>query len=419
MNATQWNEQPHFAALDWAHAHHDLVVLDRLGQIKEMIRFEHTAEGWQACAALIRRYGGLPVAVETSQGTVVEQLFAAGARVYPINPRAAERYRERHAPSGVKDDQRDAWSMADALRVDGHGWRELVPLDPLVAELRLLCRDEIALIEQRTALVNQLQQALHEYYPAALEAFDNWTIPGTWHFVLEFPTPAGLQQAGRRRWQKFLHSHRLWRESMAERRLAVFARAADFAGSAPTTAAKSLLAQSLARLLLTLEQQLGLYRRQIEAVFARHPDHDLFGSLPGSGEKLAPRLLGEIGDDRTRFSHAAGLQEIAGTAPVTVRSGMFCRQHLRYACNDTLRTTVHLWADLSRKRCAWAEAYYRAHRAKGQSHACALRCLGQRWLKILWKMWLTRTPYDEALHTRNQTQHGSWVLTLTPSLTAS
>lgn len=164
--------------------------------------------------------------------------------------------------------------------------------------------------------------------------------------------------------------------------------------------------------MLTLEAQLDAYRRRIAEVFARHPDHDLFGSLPGVGTKLAPRLLGEIGDDRARFQGAEGLQCLAGTAPVTVQSGQYCRQHLRYACNDTLRATVHLWANLSRKRCAWAEAYYQAHRAKGQSHACALRCLGQRWLKILWKMWQTHTPYDEALHTRHQTQHGSWLLTL-------
>lgn len=211
MNTTQWNEQPHYAALDWAHAHHDLVILDRFGQITEALRFDHTAEGWQNFAALVHRYPHLPVAVETSHGTVVEQLFAAGVTVYPVNPRSAERYRERHAPAGVKDDQRDAWSLADALRLDGHGWRALAPLDPLVAELQLLCRDEIALIEQRTALVNQLQQALHEYYPAALEAFADWTAPGAWHFVLTFPTPAGLVQAGRRRWEKFLHAHQLWR----------------------------------------------------------------------------------------------------------------------------------------------------------------------------------------------------------------
>ena len=415
MNATEWNQQPYFAALDWARAHHDVVVMDRLGQGKDMIRFEHTAEGWQRFQELARRYPALPVAVETSQGTVVEQLFAAHVRVYPVNPKAAERYRERQAPSGVKDDQRDAWSLADALRLDGHTWRALSPQDPIVTELQLLCRDEIALIEQRTAFVNQLQQALHEYYPAALQVFDDWTCPAAWELVLSFPTPAALEQAGRRRWEKFLHTHRLWRKDTAEERMGIFARATALSGTAPTVAAKSLLAVSLVWLLRTLETQLASYRERITTVFARHPDHHLFGSLPGVGPKLAPRLLAEIGDDRTRFADAEGLQCVAGTTPVTFQSGKLRFQKVRYACNDTLRATVHLWVDHSREQCAWAKAYYQEHRQNGQSHACALRCLGQRWLKILWKMWQTRTPYDEALHTRNQTQHGSWLLTMKPA----
>ena len=414
MNAIEWNQQPCFAALDFAHAHHDVVIIDRLGQVKEAIRFDHAAEGWRSLQSLAQRYPKLPMAVETSQGTVVEQLFAAGVTVYPVNPKAAKHYRERQAPAGVKDDQRDAWSLADALRLDGHTWRLLSPQDPVVAELQLLCRDEIMLIEQRTALVNQLQQCLYEYYPAALEAFDDWTMASSWTFVLTFPTPLQLQEAGKRRWEKFLHTNKLWRPQTTEKRLEIFGRATAFCGSAPTTAAKSLLAVSLAHLLHTVERQLDVYRERITAVFARHPDHDLFGSLPGAGQKLAPRLLAEIGDDRTRFIDAQGLQCIAGTAPVTVQSGKRCNQHMRYACDDTLRATVHLWANQSRAKCAWAQAYYDEHRKNGQSHACALRCLGQRWLKILWKMWQSRTRYDEALHTRNQTQHGSWVLKLAP-----
>jgi transposase len=413
MTAQQWTEQSYFAGLDWARAHHDLVIIDRHGEIKEALRFPHTAEGWQRVKTLNERYPQLPVAVETSQGTVVEHLFAAGVRIYPLNPKAAERYRERHAPSGVKDDQRDAWSLADALRLDGHTWRALAPQETLVAELQLLCRDEIALIEQRTALINQLRQCLHEYYPAALEAFDDWTCPAAWALVREFPTPAELQAAGRRRWEKFLHTHKLWRPATTDERLSVFARATALSGTAPTVAAKSLLAVTLVRLLQTLETQLTEYRERITTAFARHPDHDIFNSLPGAGPKVAPRLLGEIGAERARFDSASGLQCVAGTAPVTIQTGNGNgHQHLRHACNDTLRATVHLWANLSRANCAWAQTYYEQHRKNGQSHACALRCLGQRWLKILWKMWQTHTPYDEALHTRNQTKHGSWILAL-------
>ncbi|HVW49809.1 MAG TPA: IS110 family transposase [Trinickia sp.] len=419
MNVPSWSDLPHFAGIDYARLHHVLVVMDRQGAVCETLDFAHDPEGWAQLRTLVQRYPRLPVAVETSQGAVVEQLLDCDLRVYPVNPKAAERYRERQAPAGTKDDEQDAATLADALRLDGAGWRELQPRDPIVLELQLLCRDEIALIEQRTALVNQLRQCLHDYYPAALEAFEDWVCPASWTFVQRFPTPAQLQQAGRRQWEKFLHAHKLWRPQTAERRLAVFARATALSGSAATVAAKSLLAVTLARLLETLELQLDQYRQRIVEVFGRHPDHDLFGSLPGAGPKLAPRLLAEIGDNRARFTDVLGLQCLAGTAPITRQTGNGKpHQFIRWACNDSLRATIHLWADHSRHKCAWAEVYYQSHRQAGQSHACALRCLGQRWLKIIWAMWQTRTPYNESLHARNQLRHGSWVLALqsdTPS----
>jgi len=410
MQTILWIERKYFAALDWASDHHDVVVVDSTGRVVSELRFAHTADGWQQLRESLAAFTPLAIAVETNQGLAVEQLLAAGYSVYPVNPKSAKRYRERKAPTGVKDDRRDAWSLADALRVDGHGWKPLAPDDPLVAELRLLTRDESALIEQRTGLINQLQSALCDYYPAALEAFPDWTCPGTWTFVATFPTPVQLARAGRRRWEKFLRAHHLWREATAERRLEICARADALQGSPAAVAAKTLLALSLVRVLQTLETQLLAYRRVIDECFARHPDHGLFGSLPGAGKKLAPRLLAEIGDQRRRFDTAEGLQAFAGTAPVTFQSGQIEKHLVRRACAVQLRCTIHLWANLSRRKCPWAQAYYQAHRDKGQSHACALRCLGQRWLKILWRMWQDGTRYDEALHHRNQRLHGSWVV---------
>ena len=414
MNAIAWTERTHFAALDWARDHHDVVVVDRHGTIVCERRIEHTAAGWQTLRETLQPFAPLAIAVETCNGLAVEQLLAAGYAVYPVNPKSAQRYRERQWPSGVKDDRRDAWSLADALRVDGHGWKPLAPEDPLLAELRLLTRDEVLLIEERTALINQLQSALRDYYPAALEAFADWTRPGAWAFIEQFPTPRALVHAGQVRWEKFLHEHKLWREATAESRLLIFRRAEKLQGAAPTIAAKSLLAVSLAKLLQVLEGQLEAYRVRIQECFARHPDRDLFGSLPGAGPKLAPRLLSEIGEDRARFAAAEGLQAYAGTAPLTIKSGQIEKHRVRFWCSPNLRAAVHLWADHSRTRCVWAEAYYQAHRHKGHTHACALRCLGQRWLKILWKMWQTGTRYDEALHTRNQIKHGSWLIRLQP-----
>ena len=189
-------------------------------------------------------------------------------------------------------------------------------------------------------------------------------------FLQRFPTPQLLQKAGKRQWEKFLHSRRLWRNESGPRRLELFAHATEFGSSEPTANAKSMLALSLVQMLFAVEKQLGQYRKRIEELFNSHPDHDLFGSLPGAGPKLAPQLLSEIGDDRDRFEgDAQNLQCFAGTAPVTRRSGKYRTCHQRWACNKYLRHAVHLFAEKSLSRCAWAEIYYEAHRAKDHSHA--------------------------------------------------
>jgi transposase len=407
-----WETITHYAGFDWARDHHDVVVISPQGKIVRELTFAHNSEGWAKWKELLAAYPRLAVAIETNQGAAIEQLLQSGVVVYPVNPKSAERYRERKVPSGNKTDRLDAWSLGDALRVDGHGWRALKPLDPLIQELRLLCRDEVELISKRTELVNQLQAALHEYYPAALAAFDDWTAQPAWSFVQQFPTPALLHKAGRHRWEKFLHAHRLYRPELNEKRLQLFARAQEFCGGAAVTRSKSRLALCLVKLLQALESQLQEYRQEIQRLFQEHPDHDVFGSLPGAGGKLAPRLLSELGSDRALFENAQALQCYVGTAPVSFQSGQTHQVYVRFMCNKSFRHTVHLWADLSRKSCAWAQIYYQQLRARGQSHAAALRCLGQRWLKILWKMWQTNTTYNSEFHTANQLKHGSWILSI-------
>lgn len=416
---TNWNQHTHFLALDWASDHHDVVVVDRAGVIAAEFRFAHTAAGWAEFTEKTKSFAGCPLALETSSGPAVDQLLQRGWKLYPINPKAAQRYRERKAPSGTKTDRHDTWSLADALRTDGHGWRPLLPQDEATSTLRALCRDEIGLIEQRTALVNQLIAALREYYPAALEVFADWTQPYAWALVVKFPTPVALQKAGKRNWEKFLHVHRLWRPDTAPERLKVFAAANALPASPVIVSAKSLLATSLARVLQALQQQLDEYRRRINQAFAQHPDHDVFGSLPGAGEKLAPRLLAELGAVREVYPDADSLCCQAGVSPVSFQSGQVSKARIRWACDSFLRHTVHLWADCSRRKSAWAQAYYEGKREQGMSHAAALRCLGKRWLKILWRLWQDHKCYDSEVHERNLKNHGSWVSPLLVSSSAS
>jgi transposase len=260
-------------------------------------------------------------------------------RVYPVHPRSSKSYRTRKLPSGTKTDRADCWALADALRLEGESWRVLTAPEPLVQQLRLLCRDEVALIEQRTALINQLQQALYEYYPAALEAFGDWCAPSAWAFVERFPTPQSLVQAGKRKWQNFLHAHNLFHPEWNQKRMEIFAKADQFCGVEATIAAKSALAVATVKILQTLEAQLARYRALITECFKQHPDHALFASLPGAGPKLAPRLLGELAALKPLADTPQALQCLAGMAPVSYQSGKVSVVYLRYQCNRFLRAT--------------------------------------------------------------------------------
>jgi len=414
MDPAEFQQQyAHFGGFDWARQEHVVVIVDRLGGIVYDQALPETAEGWAAFRQAIAPLQPLAIAVETSNGPAVERLLELEVAVYPMNPKAAGSYRQRKAPSGVKDDHLDGWSFADALRTDGHGWRKLLPETEATKLLRLLCRDQVALIEQRTALVNALQQCLLEYYPAALEAFDDWTAPSSWAFLEQFPTPELLLKRGKRKWQNFLHTQKLYSPQTAEKRLEIFARADQFVSpSSAVTQAKSFLAQRLAKQLRLLEEQLRQYQEQIEQAFRAHPDHELFDSLPGAGLKTKARLLGEIGTDPQRFADGDALRAYAGSAPVTQQSGQSRRVYLRRACNKPLRQAMHFLADLSRHACDWAQAYYQLHRDQGDSHQGALRKLAGRWEKILWKMLQTRQKYDPGKRLADMVRHGSPVIPL-------
>ena len=406
------NKITHFAGFDWARDHHDVIIVDTIGKIVADFRIEHSPAGWKSWEEKISPYPHLGVAIETNFGAAIEHLLASDVTLYPVNPANAKSYRKRKCSSGNKTDRHDAWSLADALRVDGHHWRTLADQDPIVAELRILCRDEVTLIAERTALINQLRQALHEYYPAALEAFGDWKTLSAWAFVERFPTAAKLTKAGKTKWDKFLHAHKLYRPQTYAARLSAFQQAGEWKAGEPIVQAKSLYALSKCKQLRVLQKQLDQYRKRIEQLFETHPDCALFGSLPGAGPKLAPRLLSEIGSDRSFYDQPSGLQCMAGTAPISFQTGKIHKVYMRRPCNKNLRHAMHLFADKSRKQSAWAASYYEGLRERGKTHAQALRCLGQRWLKIIWKMWQTQTPYDAELHMKNQIAHGSWVLKL-------
>lgn len=399
----------YFAGFDWAKNYHDIAVIDSTGKSLAEFRFAHALDGWQSCKERLSPFGRVRIAIESGHINAVERLSQMGHHVYAVNPKRSKAYRLRISTSGAKADRGDALALAHALRFEGDRWTQWSEPEPLVQELRILCRDEITLIEQRTALTNQLIQTLYQYYPAALDAFDDWTAPSAQAFVAHFPTPATLQKAGKAKWEAFLHAHRCYHECNYQKRLAIFSRAQEFGGSEVAVKTKSSFALSLVRMLRVLERRLKYYHERIASCFKLHPEHSIFLSLPAAGEKLAPRLLAEIRSVPHCLAEPAWLQAQAGMAPVSYKSGQASVVRLRRQCNRFLQNSVYMWADMTRRQSVWASAYYQAHREKGHKHGSAVRCLGMRWLKIVCAMVRDGAHYDEALHAKNQLSHGSWI----------
>ena len=172
-----------------------------------------------------------------------------------------------------------------------------------------------------------------------------------------------------------------------------------------TTRTKSRLMSALVRQLLPLVEEIAAYDHEISRLFLTHPDSGLFGGLPGAGKRLAPRLLAEWGDDRTRYTGSPSVQALAGTAPVAFASGNYAKAHKRYACLKPLRNALHQFAWQSTLREGWALLFYQRKRAEGKRHRLAVRALANGWVRIISAVWSQHARYETAIFEAAQLAH--------------
>jgi transposase len=398
-----------YAGIDWADEHHDAVVLDDAGQRVASLRVAHTAAGLAQLTTFLSGIGDvrlhpehLACIVETTHGLLISTLLEAGLPVYPVNPKTVDRHRK---PSGAKTDAIDAYLLARTGRSDLADLRRLTPDSPLIAELKVLTRDQDSLIQSQTRLLNQLTACLKAYYPVALELFGKLHQPSTLAFLQAFPT---LEQA---------------RAATVEQIAAVLTEAGHPTAPAKAaqiwqqvqqphlsadpvlTRAKARLMRALVAQLQPLMEQIAAYDAEITRLFRLHSDSRAFASLPRAGTRLAPRLLAEWGDDRERYADAASVQALAGTSPVAFQSGKFVTVHRRYACSKPLRNALHQFAWQSTLQEPWAQAYYQRKIREGKSHSMAVRALANQWVRIIYALWGAHAPYDASIFLAAQQAH--------------
>jgi transposase len=298
--------------------------------------------------------------------------------------------------AGAKTDRIDAHLLAKLGRLDLADLRRLAPDSSKVAELKTLTRDQDALIQMQTRLVNQLTACLKEYYPAALQLFGKVQQRSTLLFLQAYPTPEAAAAASLEEITTTLHASKYPHPRKLAPKIVEEVHRPQLVASPVIVRAKSRLMLSLVKQLLVVIEAIKSYEKAIRPLFLSHEDQAIWSSLPGAGQRLAPRLLAEWGQDRSRYADAASVQQLAGTAPVPFESGNYAKAHKRFACLKPLRNALYQFAWQSTRQEAWAREYYQRKRAEGKTHSMAVRCLANVWVRIIYRMWMTKTSYEAA-----------------------
>jgi transposase len=397
-----------YCGIDWANDHHDALSIDEHGQQLGSIRVAHSPDGLSQLDSYLERIAGpggkdqLACIVETTHGLLIAHLLEQGWAVYPVNPRTVER---RRAPSGAKTDTIDAYLLAKTGRADFADLRRLNPDSEQIQELKTLTRDQDGLVQMQTRLVNQLTACLKAYYPVGLELFGKLQQPSTLTFLRAYPTLQAARSASVEELAATLKQARYPGATQKAQEIVRHLQQPCLHASEVTTRTKSRLMLALVDQLEPLLKQIAEYDKEIERLFLMHADSELFQSLPRAGQRLAPRLLAELGDDRTRYDSASSLQALAGTSPVLFQSGTYQKAHRRLGCIKPWRNALQQFAWQSTHSEAWAKEYYQRKRTEGKSHTVAVRALANVWARILYAVWKTKEPYQTTIFEQARLTH--------------
>jgi transposase len=366
-----------WCGIDWSERHHDVALVDDEGALVAKRRIPESAAGFGQLLELLAEHGGrsdapIPVAIETAKGLLPVALQAAGYRLFPINPLAVSRYRDRYAVSRAKSDPGDALVLANILRTDLAAHRPVPDDSELAATIRVLARAQQDAVWDRQQIVNKLRSLLREYHPAMPATFDDLASCDARAALHVAPTPAAAHKLRRASLRAALvrGGRRRNIDRQVDRILAGI-RAEQFRHPELVEQAMGQAALAHLRALDTAVANIAELEHALGEAFAQHPDAAILTSFPGLGIVLGARILGEMGDDRSRFADAKAFKAFAGTAPVTRASGKKTSVTRRVVRNRRLCQAGYLWALPLLTHSPGARAHYDHRRERGDSYNAA------------------------------------------------
>ena len=402
-----------YVGIDWADKKHDACIQAANSEQREFVIIPNKVELIEEWArSLHQRFGSpIAVAVELTKGPIVSALQKYDFFViFPVNPSTLAKYREAFTPSRAKDDPTDAELALDLILRHPEHFKPLTPQSVEMRTLTLLVEQRRTLVNDKIRLTNRLRCALKQYYPQVLEWFEDIDTVLFCDFIERWPTLIQAKRARKNTLKTFFCEHNMRFTHVLERRVTAINKAIPLTRDEAVILPHRLLSLVFIEQLRITLQALKRFDEAIEKRASQHVDYGLFSPLPGAGPSLAPRLLVAFGEDRERYHNAAELQKCAAVAPVTERSGNKHWVHWRWQCSTFLRQTFIEWAAQTINKSFWAGAYYQQQRAKGSTHQAAVRALAFKWIRILYRCWQTRKPYDESLYLKALERRGSPLL---------
>jgi transposase len=326
--------------------------------------------------------------------------------LFPVNALTVATYRQAFTPSRAKDDPSDAALQLERLLKHRDKLQALTPQSATMRALDQLVAFRRRLVSDKVRLTNRLTSALKSYFPQVLQWCSDKDTAIFCDVLTQWPTLTAVHLARRATLERCFRQHHVQTRLIAPRIQAIKTAMPLTTDEGVITPQVCLVRALVAQLRATL-QAIEDFDRVIAQLAPTHPDFALFQALPGAGPVFAPRLLVACGEPRERFSSAAELQTYAGIAPVTERSGNTCRVHWRLQCPKFLRQTFVEWANESIRHSFWARAYYTQQRATGSTHQAATRALAFKWIRILYRCWQTKIPYNESTYLSALARRGS------------
>jgi transposase len=414
MKAYNINDFAALIGIDWADTKHDICEHPINTQKYHYCIIKSKPEALHDWAmSLKQRYPNQQIAVacELKKGPLIYALAKYNhLTLFTINPSSVANYRKAFTPSNAKDDPSDALIQVEILTLHMDKLTVIEPESAAMRSLAQLVEYRRSLVQDSVNLSNKITATLKNYYPQALEWFKEKDTFIFCDFISKWPSLSKVKRAKKQTLLDFFNSHNSHYAQVNDARILSIKSAMPLTEDIGVIEPNQLLVEVLIAQYRVLLKGIESLDKAIKLGYKSHDDKVIFDSFPGAGPQLSPRLLVAFGSNRARYKDASELQKYAGIAPVIERSGKKMWTHWRYSCPTFLRQTFVEWAGFSIRYSFWAKAYYEQQKSKGKPHNSIIRSLAFKWIRIVFRCWKTKTPYDESKYLEALKRRGSPLL---------